>query len=216
MENTILGLTCDQCSTTPWSKKMSNLFKKNLGRKPLGNLGQYEKTKSTNNKNMKVETLVKSIGNIFTRQSNRRKFLQPKGGEAQEHTEHQITWIKRNSPQYIIIKTLNIQNEERILKTTRGKGQITYKGRIRIIKITPDFSKEILKARRAQTDVLQTLRDHRCQSKLYPAKLSITIDEERDSTTEANLSSIYLQIQLYRSQKENFHLKRLTKKTERK
>lgn len=61
---------------------------------------------------MKVETLVKSIGHIFSRQSNRRKFLQPKRRRSlskyKEHTEHQITWINRNSPQYIIIKTLNI------------------------------------------------------------------------------------------------------------
>jgi hypothetical protein len=36
-----------------------------------------------------------------------------------------------------------------------------------------------LKARKAWTDFLQILRDHRFQPrKLYPAKLSITIDEE--------------------------------------
>jgi hypothetical protein len=36
-----------------------------------------------------------------------------------------------------------------------------------------------MKARRSWEDVIQTLREHRCQSRLlYPAKLSITIDEE--------------------------------------
>ena len=36
-----------------------------------------------------------------------------------------------------------------------------------------------MKARRAWTDVIQTLREHKCQSRLlYPAKLSITIDGE--------------------------------------
>ena len=36
-----------------------------------------------------------------------------------------------------------------------------------------------MKTRRAWTDVIQTLREHKCQpSLLYPAKLSITIDGE--------------------------------------
>ena len=36
-----------------------------------------------------------------------------------------------------------------------------------------------MKARRAWTDIMQILREHRCQKKLlYPAKLSITIDGE--------------------------------------
>jgi hypothetical protein len=36
-----------------------------------------------------------------------------------------------------------------------------------------------MKAKRAWTDVIQTLRQHKCQPRLlYPAKLSITIDEE--------------------------------------
>ena len=41
---------------------------------------------------------------------------------------------KRKSSCHIIIKTLNPQNKERILKASREKGQVTYKGRpIRII-----------------------------------------------------------------------------------
>jgi hypothetical protein len=84
---------------------------------------------------------------------------------------------KRNSSRHIIIKTLNILNKERILKTVREKGQVTYKGRP--IKITPDFSPETIKARRSWTDPIQTLREHKCQPRLlFPAKLSITIDGE--------------------------------------
>jgi hypothetical protein len=45
--------------------------------------------------------------------------------------------------------------------------------------MTPDFSQEIMKARRSWTEVIQTLREHKCQPRLlYPAKLSITIDGE--------------------------------------
>jgi hypothetical protein len=53
----------------------------------------------------------------------------------------------RTSPQHIIIKTISTKNRERILKAAREKKQTTYKGKP--IKITADFSTEILKARRA-------------------------------------------------------------------
>ena len=49
-------------------------------------------------------------------------------------------------------------------KAAREKGQLTYKGRP--IRITSDFSTETLKARRAWAEVLQTLKDHKCQSRL--------------------------------------------------
>jgi hypothetical protein len=66
---------------------------------------------------------------------------------------------------------------QRILKAVREKGQVTYKGRP--IRITPDFSPETMKARRSWADVIQTLRKHKCQSRLlYPANLSITLDRE--------------------------------------
>ena len=84
---------------------------------------------------------------------------------------------KRNSSCHITVKTLNAQNKERILKAVREKGQVTFKGRP--IGITPDFSTETMKDRRSWADVIQTLREHKCQSRLlYPAKLSVTIDGE--------------------------------------
>jgi len=84
---------------------------------------------------------------------------------------------KRNSSCHIIVKTPNAQNKERILKAGMEKSQVTYKGRP--IRITPDFSPEIMKARRSWTDVIQTLREHKCQPRLlYTAKLSIDIDGE--------------------------------------
>jgi hypothetical protein len=55
--------------------------------------------------------------------------------------------------------------------------QVTYKSRP--IRITPDFSPEAMKAKRSWTEVIQTLREHKCKPRLlYPAKLSITIDGE--------------------------------------
>jgi hypothetical protein len=84
---------------------------------------------------------------------------------------------KRNSSLHIIVKTPNAQNNERILKAVREKGQVTYKGRS--IRITPDFLPETMKARSSWADVIQTLREHKGQPRLlYPAKLPITIDGE--------------------------------------
>jgi hypothetical protein len=54
---------------------------------------------------------------------------------------------KRNSSQHIIIRSTNVLNKDRILKTVREKGQVTYKGRL--IRIIPDFSQETMKARRS-------------------------------------------------------------------
>ena len=45
---------------------------------------------------------------------------------------------KRTFSCHIIVKTPNAQNKERIFKTLREKGQVTYKGRS--IRIIPDFS----------------------------------------------------------------------------
>ena len=81
---------------------------------------------------------------------------------------------KRKSSRHIIIRTTNTLNKDRILKAVREKGQVTYKGRP--IRFTPDFSPETIKARRSWTDVIQTLREHKCQPRLiYSAKLSIII-----------------------------------------
>jgi tRNA A37 threonylcarbamoyladenosine dehydratase len=77
---------------------------------------------------------------------------------------------KTKSSRHIIIKILNAQNKERILKAVREKGQVTYKGRL--IRITSVFSTETPKVRRSKKDVIQTLRKHRWKPRLlYPTKL---------------------------------------------
>ena len=67
---------------------------------------------------------------------------------------------QKKSLYHIIIKTLNIQNKEKILRAAKEKGQVTYKGRP--IRITPDFSLETMKVGRLWSSIMQTLRDHRC------------------------------------------------------
>jgi hypothetical protein len=61
------------------------------------------------------------------------------------------------------------------LKAVRKKNQITYKGKP--IKITADFSTEILQARRARNEAFLALNENNFNpSILYPAKLSLKID----------------------------------------
>jgi hypothetical protein len=50
-----------------------------------------------------------------------------------------------------------------------------------------------MKARRSWVDVIQNLREHKCQPRqLYPAKLSITTDEETKIFHEKNKYTQYL------------------------
>jgi hypothetical protein len=63
---------------------------------------------------------------------------------------------------------------ERILNSVKEKMKITYK--CKPIKITEDHSMETLKARRAQNEVLQALKENNFNLRiLYPAKLSFKI-----------------------------------------
>ena len=88
------------------------------------------------------------------------------------------------------MKTPNALNKDRKI-AVREKGQVTYKGRP--IRIAPDFSPETLRARRSWTDLIQTLRDHKCQPRLlYPANLSITIDGETKIFHNKNKFTQYL------------------------
>jgi hypothetical protein len=80
----------------------------------------------------------------------------------------------------------------------REKGQVIYKGRP--IRITPDFAPETMKARRSWADVIQSLREHKCQPRiLYPAKLSITIDEETKMFHEKKKKTQIYIISFYKS-----------------
>jgi hypothetical protein len=81
----------------------------------------------------------------------------------------------RTTPLHIIIKTTSSETRERILKAVREKKQITHKGKP--IKITADFSTEILKARRAWGEIFCALNENNVNPRiLYPAKLSLKID----------------------------------------
>ena len=61
---------------------------------------------------------------------------------------------KRPTPRHIILKMLTVK--ERILKATREKQRVTYKGVP--IRLSADFSKETLQARRDDEEVLKVMK----------------------------------------------------------
>ena len=63
---------------------------------------------------------------------------------------------KRNTPRHIIIKLHKIKDKERILKAARGKETGTYKGVP--VRLSADFSKEILQARRGWKEVFKIMK----------------------------------------------------------
>jgi hypothetical protein len=68
-------------------------------------------------------------------------------------------------------------------------------------------------AKRSWTDVIQILGEHKCQPRvLYPAKLSITIDGEKQIFNDKNKFTQYISTYpvLQRLIKENFNTRRET------
>ena len=53
---------------------------------------------------------------------------------------------RRNMPRHIVIKLTKVKDKEKVLKATREKQQITYKGFA--VRLSSDFSAETLQARR--------------------------------------------------------------------
>ena len=63
---------------------------------------------------------------------------------------------RRNIPRHIIITLAKIKQKERILKAEREKDTVTYKGVP--IRLSADFSKEILQARRYWKEVFKVMK----------------------------------------------------------
>ena len=63
---------------------------------------------------------------------------------------------RRNTPRHIIITLPKIKDKERILKAARENETVTYKGVP--IRLSADFSKETLQARRGWQEVFQVMK----------------------------------------------------------
>ena len=81
---------------------------------------------------------------------------------------------RKHTPRHIII-TLPKVKEERILKVARKKETVTYEGVP--IRLSADFSKETLQARRGWKEVFQVMKGKELHPRLlYPAKLSFRME----------------------------------------
>ena len=82
---------------------------------------------------------------------------------------------RRNRPRHIIITLAMIKDKERILKAAREKERVIYKEVT--IRLSADFSKETLQARRGWQEVFQVMKGKDLHPRLlYPAKLSFRME----------------------------------------
>ena len=82
---------------------------------------------------------------------------------------------RRNTPRHNIIKLPKMKDKERILKAAREKNKVTYKGVP--IRLSADFSKETLQARRGWKEVFKVMKGKDLHPRLlYPAKPSFRME----------------------------------------
>ena len=84
----------------------------------------------------------------------------------------------RNTPRHIIIKLSKSKDKERTLKVAGEKGTVAYKGVP--IRLSADFSKETLQARRGWKEVFQVMKGKDLHPRLlYPGKLSFRMEGQK-------------------------------------
>ena len=82
---------------------------------------------------------------------------------------------RKNISRHIIITLPKIKQKERILEAAREKDTVTYKGVH--IRLSADFSKETLQARRGWQEVFKVMKGKDLHPKsLYPTKLSFRME----------------------------------------
>ena len=87
---------------------------------------------------------------------------------------------KRPTPRHTIIEMPNAKYKDRILKAAREKKLVTYRGAP--IRLSADFSKETLQARRDWQEIFKVMKSRDLQPRLlYPAKRSFRIKEQTEN-----------------------------------
>ena len=81
---------------------------------------------------------------------------------------------KRPTPRHIIVKMPKVKDKEIILKAAREKQLVTYRGVP--IRLSSDFSKETLQARKDWQEIFKIMKSRDLQPRLlYPTKPSFRI-----------------------------------------
>ena len=82
---------------------------------------------------------------------------------------------RKHTPRHTIITLPKIKDKERILEAAREKDTVTYKGVS--IRLSADFSKETLQARRGWKEVYEVMKSKDLHPRLlYPPKLSFRME----------------------------------------
>ena len=82
---------------------------------------------------------------------------------------------RKYTPRHIIITLAKIKDKERILKVAREKKTVIYKEVP--IRLSANFSKETLKARRGWKEIFEVMKGKDLHPRLlYPAKLSFRME----------------------------------------
>ena len=82
---------------------------------------------------------------------------------------------RKHTPRHIITTLPKMKDKERIFKAARGKETVTYKGVP--IRISADFSKETLQARKGWKEVFKVMKGKDLHPRFfYPAKLSFRME----------------------------------------
>ena len=122
-------------------------------------------------KEQEIENLLENIMKNFPNLAKETDFQEIQ--EAQRVPEKLDP--RKHTPRYIKTTLPKIEDKERILKAAREKETDTYKGVP--IRLSADFSKETLQARRGWKEVFQVRKGKDIHSRLlYPAKLSFRME----------------------------------------
>ena len=129
-------------------------------------------------------------------------------------------------PRHILIKLAKTKHKERVLKTSREKQQVTYKGNP--ISLTADLLAETLQARREWQGISKVLKWKNLQQKLlYLARISVKIDGEikkfsdkqklrEFSTTQSALQQMFKGIYIVKKYKREKKIYKINPKQLRK
>ena len=121
--------------------------------------------------------------NLFeqTMKENFLNLLKELDMQSRKLIESQRSCIQEETPKHII-KLFKIKDKERILKAEREKETVPYKGVP--IRLSADFSKETLKARRDWKEVFDIMKGKDLHPRLlYPAKISFRMEGQIKSFT---------------------------------
>ena len=125
------------------------------------------------------EEKEQEIGNLFEKKIMKENFLnlvKEIGMQVQEAQKSpKQDGCKEAHPKPIIIKMPKFKGKERILKAAREKNLVTYNGIP--IRMSADFSKETLEARRGWQEIFKLMKNRDLQPRLpYPAKLLFRVE----------------------------------------